>query len=115
MNVHDKTVVVTGAASGIGKALSVRFAEVGSRVVVADRAEEPAKRIADQIQGLAVACDVAIEADIQNLVARTEAHFGPIDLFCSNAGICFGEPDSAASAGNAEWQACWEVHVMAHV
>ena len=115
MNVNDKTVVVTGGASGIGKALSIRFAEDGARVVVADRAEERARQIADQIQGLAVACDVAIETDIQNLVVRTEAHFGPIDLFCSNAGICFGEPDSAASAGNAEWQACWEVHVMAHV
>ena len=42
MNVNDKTVVVTGAASGIGKALSVRFAEDGARVVVADRAEEKA-------------------------------------------------------------------------
>ena len=115
MNVNDKTVVVTGGASGIGKALSIRFAEVGARVVVADRAEEKARQIADQIQGLAVACDVAIEADIQNLVVRTEAHFGPIDLFCSNAGISFGEPDSAASAGNAEWQTCWEIHVMAHV
>ena len=39
MNVNDKTVVVTGGASGIGKALSTRFAEDGARVVVADRAE----------------------------------------------------------------------------
>ena len=64
MNVNDKTVVVTGGASGIGKALSIRFAEVGARVVVADRAEEKARQIADQIQGLAVACDVAIELSL---------------------------------------------------
>ena len=115
MNVNDKTVVVTGGASGIGKALSMRFAKDGARVVVADRAEERVRQIANQIQGLAVACDVAVEADIQNLVAQTETYFGPIDLFCSNAGICFGEPDSATSADNAEWQTCWEVHVMAHV
>ena len=115
MNVNDKTVVVTGGASGIGKALSMRFAEDGARVVVADRAEKKARQIADQIKGLAVVCNVAIEADIQNLVAQTEAHFGPIDLFCSNAGICFGEPDSVASASNVEWQTCWEIHVMAHV
>ena len=115
MRLKDQVAIVTGGASGIGKALSIRFAEVGARVVVADRAEEQAKRIADQIQGLAVACDVAIEADIQNLVAQTEAHFGPIDLFCSNAGISFGEPASVTSAGNAEWQTCWEIHVMAHM
>ena len=85
MKVKDKTVVVTGGASGIGKALSLRFAEAGARVVVGDLNQEKAQQTADQIQGLAVACDVAKEAEIQNLVARTEQHFGPIDLFCSNA------------------------------
>ncbi len=102
MNVNDKTVVVTGGASGIGKALSLRFADAGARVVVADLHQENARQTADRIEGLAVACDVAKEADIQNLVARAEQHFGPIDLFCSNAGVCFGEPDSAASASNAQ-------------
>ncbi len=115
MNVDHKTVVVTGGASGIGKALSQRFAQAGARVVVADKEVENARRTADQIQGLAVACDVAEEADVQNLVDRAERHFGPIDLFCSNAGVCFGEPDTAASAGNAQWQTCWDIHVMAHV
>jgi NAD(P)-dependent dehydrogenase (short-subunit alcohol dehydrogenase family) len=85
MKVKDKTVVVTGGASGIGKALSLRFAEAGARVVVGDLSQDKAQQTADQIQGLAVACDVAKEAEIQNLVARTEQHFGPIDLFCSNA------------------------------
>ncbi len=115
MNVNDKTVVVTGGARGLGKALSVRFAEEGARVVVADLTQENARQTADQFQGLAVACDVAKEADIQDLVARTEQHFGPIDLFCSNAGVCFGEPDSATSASNTQWQTCWDIHVMAHV
>ena len=115
MNVHDKTVVVTGGARGIGQALSVRFAEEGARVVVADLLQENAQQTADQIQGLAVVCDVSNEAAIQNLVVQTEQHFGPIDLFCSNAGVCFGEPDLVTSASNAEWQACWDVHVMAHV
>ena len=115
MRVNDKIVVVTGGASGIGKALSIRFADEGAKVVVADRAKEKAQQTADEIQGLAVACDVATETDIQKLVSRTEEYFGPIDLFCSNAGICFGESGSAASASNGEWQTCWEIHVMAHV
>ncbi len=114
-NLNEKTVVVTGGASGIGKALAVRFAKEGARVVVGDLIEENARQTADPIQGLPVACDVAKEADIQNLVARTEQHFGPIDLFCSNAGVCFGEPDLATSASNAQWQICWDIHVMAHV
>jgi NAD(P)-dependent dehydrogenase (short-subunit alcohol dehydrogenase family) len=101
--------------SGTGKALSIRFAEDGARVVVADRAEERARQIADQIQGLAVACDVAIEADIQEPGSSYRRILARLIFFCSNAEICLGEPDSAASAGNAEWQACWEVHVMAHV
>lgn len=58
---------------------------------------------------------MAKEADIQGLVDRCEGHFGPIDLFCSNAGVASGEPDLAPSASNAQWQASWDIHVMAHV
>lgn len=115
MNVDDKTVVVTGAASGIGRALAERFSAEGARIVVSDMSEDLARHVADPIGGLAVACDVTKEDQVQNLVARAEDRFGPIDLFCSNAGIFFGEPDLATSAENAQWQACWEVHVMAHV
>lgn len=115
MNINDKTVVVTGGARGIGKALAQRFAKEGARVVVSDLKEEAANAVAQPLHGLAVACDVTKESDIQELVARAEAHFGPIDLFCSNAGLFFGEPDLATSAENAQWQACWDIHVMAHV
>ncbi len=115
MDVNDKTVVVTGGARGIGKALARRFANEGARVVVSDLSEEEAMAVADPLQGLAIVCDVTKESEVQNLVARAEAHFGPIDLFCSNAGVFFGEPDLASSADNAQWQACWDIHVMAHV
>lgn len=115
MNVNDKTVVVTGAASGIGRALAERFAGAGARIVVSDLNEGLARQVAGPLGGLAVACDVTKEDQVQNLVARAETHFGPIDLFCSNAGIFFGEPNLATSAENAQWQTCWEVHVMSHV
>ena len=115
MKLTDKTVVVTGGGSGIGKALSLRFAAEGARVAVADLSEEKARQTAVRTGGLAVACDVAKEADIQALVARCEGHFGPVDLFCSNAGVSFGEPDLATSASNAQWQASWDINVMAHV
>ena len=106
---------MTGGASGIGEALSTRFAREGARVVVADLDLAKAQVIAQQCAGLALACDATKEADIKSLVELTEQHFGPIDLFCSNAGVCFGEPDLATSASNAQWQTSWELHVMAHV
>ena len=103
------------AARGIGKALSVAFIREGARVVVADLLADEAAATAREIGGLGVACDVSRESDIQQLVATTEQEYGPIDLFCSNAGICVGEPDHSASASNDTWQACWNIHVMAHV
>ncbi|HTI51095.1 MAG TPA: SDR family oxidoreductase, partial [Planctomycetaceae bacterium] len=113
MQLKDQVVVVTGGADGIGRALCRRFAAEGARgIVVADINESRAREVAAEISGLAVATDVAVEADIQRLVDRATAAFGPIDLFCSNAGICLtGDvhfPDS-------EWQRIWQVNVMSHV
>ncbi len=115
MDLRRKTTVITGAASGIGAALARHFAAAGARVVVADIDGDGAISIADEIGGLAVRCNVTLESDIQALVRTTEAHFGPIDLFCSNAGLARGEGAHAASAPDDVWQACWQVHVMAHV
>lgn len=115
MNLKDKTVVVTGGARGIGKALSQAFSDQGARVVVADILAEETSETAAAISGLAVTCDVSREEDIQQLVIAAESAYGPIDLFCSNAGICRGEPEHSASASDETWQACWDIHVMAHV
>ena len=90
MKLKDKTVVVTGGARGIGKALCNAFAREGAQVVVADMLEHEATETAAEIDGLAVACDVTRESDIQQLVNETERVYGSIDLFCSNAGICSG-------------------------
>ncbi len=115
MHLKDKVVIVTGAARGIGAAMASRFAEEGARVVVADLSGEAAHDTAAAFGGLGFGCDVTRESDVQALVAETEAQFGPVDMFCSNAGICLGEGDHAASASNDDWQRCWDVHVMAHV
>jgi NAD(P)-dependent dehydrogenase (short-subunit alcohol dehydrogenase family) len=109
----DKVAVVTGGASGIGAAMARRFKAEGAKgIVVADLQEDLLAAVAEEVGGLAVRCDVAIESEIQNLVAVTEAAYGPIDVFCSNAGIARlgGE-----EAPDAEWQLNWDVHVMAHV
>ena len=112
MNLKDKVVVVTGGASGIGAALCRRFAGEEAKVVVADIDAAGAAALAEEIGGLGLGCDVTREADVVDIVAKTHAHWGPIDLFCSNAGIFIrGDID----VDNAQWQKIWEVNVMAHI
>lgn len=113
MEVSGKTIVVTGGASGIGEALCRRFALEGAKaIVVADINETGARKVAEDIRGVAAVCDVSSEADIINLVEMTEKNIGPIDLFCSNAGII---AVGAVEVPNEEWQRIWEINVMAHV
>ena len=118
MNRHGKIVVVTGGAQGIGAALCARFTQEGAKtVVVADLNEAGAEAVAAEIGGTAMPCDVSREADIVRLIDDTETRFGPIDLFCSNAGIAVLDPDwdNPASAPNDGWARSWAVNVMAHV
>lgn len=115
MNLKNKNVVVTGGARGIGAAIATRFAIEGANIVVADLDLPGAESTAAVCGGLGLQCDVTKEAHVLALVKKAEAYFGPIDLFCSNAGICPEEPAHAASASNDTWNRCWELHVMAHV
>jgi NAD(P)-dependent dehydrogenase (short-subunit alcohol dehydrogenase family) len=113
MELKDKVVIVTGGASGIGRALARRFAAEGARgVVVADLDAAGAGLVADEIGGTAVATDVSDEASIKALVDGAESIYGPIDLFCSNAGIAIG---GGVEAPTDAWQKIWDVNVMAHV
>lgn len=113
MQLSNKVVIVTGGASGIGRALCRRFAAEGAqKVVVADIDFVGAERVAAEINGLALEVDVTREADHVRLVERIVGEHGRIDLFCSNAGIAV---DGDEHTVDAEWQRCWNVNVMAHV
>ncbi|HEY2178570.1 MAG TPA: SDR family oxidoreductase [Caulobacteraceae bacterium] len=113
MQVRDKVVVVTGGASGIGRALARRFAAEGAKkVIVADRDEAGAKAVAEEIGGAAFMVDVSREEEIGALIDAVEIGHGPIDLFCSNAGIGIG---GGAETPDKGWQRIWEINVMAHV
>ena len=113
MNLAGASVVVTGGASGIGRALCRRFAAEGARgVVVADVDGEGAVAVAEEIGGLAVTTDVTVEADVVHLVERATSAFDGIDLFCANAGI--GVTGDVFLADEV-WQRTWEVNVLAHV
>lgn len=106
-------VIVTGGASGIGAALCRAFAAAGAGgVVVADVNEAAASAVAGEVGGVAIATDVTRETDVAELVSRTVAAHGRVDIYCSNAGIALG---GGAEAPDRDWQRSWEVHVMAHV
>jgi NAD(P)-dependent dehydrogenase (short-subunit alcohol dehydrogenase family) len=118
MNVKGKIVVVTGAADGIGRALAQGAHARGAKAVIcADRDEAGANAVAKAIGGTAFACDVGNDADVQHVIRETERTIGPIDLFCSNAGIGGHRSDrgNAASVSNEGWQRAWDVNVMSHV
>ncbi len=113
MEIKGKVVVVTGGASGIGAALARRFAqERAAGVVVADLDEAGARSVASEVGGLAVPTDVAVEAQVQALIAQATAHYGRVDVLCSNAGLAVG---GGLQASNADWQRLWDVNLMAHV
>jgi NAD(P)-dependent dehydrogenase (short-subunit alcohol dehydrogenase family) len=114
MELQGAHAVVTGGASGIGAALARRLAAVGAaRVVVADIDGDAAEALAAEIGGLGLRVDVGSEAGIADLVDHAEAEGGPIDLFCSNAGIAgpYGGPEIS----DADWQRTWNINVMAHI
>jgi len=113
MKLKDKVVVVTGGGNGIGRALCRRFAAEGARgVVVADVEREAAEVVATEIGGIAVETDVRREEDVARAAARATEVYGPIDLFCSNAGI--GVP-GGVEASDEDWQRIWEINVRAHI
>jgi NAD(P)-dependent dehydrogenase (short-subunit alcohol dehydrogenase family) len=120
VKLQGRVAVVTGGASGIGRALCLRFAREGPRgVVVADLDAAGARAVADEIGGLAVATDVGVEAQVQALVTEARRRYGEIDLFCSNAGIGrgsgFGDGVGGPFAPDADWMESWRVNLMAHV
>jgi len=113
MQVKDKVIIVTGGANGIGAALCRRFAREGARAVVAaDMDVEGAKALAGEIDGLAVPCDVSREEDVIRLIHRTQDECGPVDIYCSNAGIIVM---GLTEVANRDWQRIWEINVMSHV
>jgi NAD(P)-dependent dehydrogenase (short-subunit alcohol dehydrogenase family) len=104
---ENKVVIVTGAASGIGRATAISFAKEGAAVVVSDVSEtgglETIKLIQDQ-KGTAtfIKCDVSLESEVKNLVAKTIETYGKLDCAFNNAGI-EGTPSSTTECTEENW------------
>ena len=114
MRVQGKVCVVTGAASGIGRALAHRFAAEGAEaVVVVDRNAEGSAAVAAEIAGTAITCDLGVQADVEAMVAQAVARHGRIDVLCNNAGIANDQDFLTGSVD--PWDQQWRVNVMSHV
>jgi len=114
MQIKDKRVVVTGAASGIGKALCEAFKRADAKsVVCVDMNIEGASETANDIDGLAIQANVGKEEDIINVIKESNDYSGGVDIFCSNAGI--GGVHGFFEVKTSDWQNIWEVNVQSHI
>jgi 2-hydroxycyclohexanecarboxyl-CoA dehydrogenase len=112
----DRVAVVTGASTGIGAGVAAMLAGEGARVVLAARRGAALEQVAGGIRqagGVAVpiVTDLADEASLGNLVARTRAELGPIDILVNNAGYAVWKPLEATTL--AEWDHTFAVNVRA--
>ncbi len=114
MKLQDKTAIVTGAASGIGREIALTYAREGAKVVIADLNPDAAKTVVGQIEAaggraLAVAMDVTDERAVNDGIAAAVAAFGGVDVLVSNAGIQIVHPLEEFSF--AEWKKLLAIHL----
>ena len=114
MKLKDKTAIVTGAASGIGKRIALRFASEGAKVAIADLSKDAADAAAKEITAaggvaMGVAMDVSDEAAVNAGVAAVVAQFGGVDILVSNAGIQIVHP--VEEFPFADWKKMLAIHL----
>lgn len=114
MDVDGKVAIVTGAGSGIGRALAGALAGAGAHVVVSDIDGGRAEETVAQLAGRAVArqADASAESDIAGLIALAATEFGPVDIYVANAGV--GGPPGLVIP-ESEWDHVLNVNLRAHI
>lgn len=108
-SIAGKTAIITGAASGMGRATAYVFADEGARLALVDRNAEGVAAVAGEIRAAggtahAYAVDLADGAAIVDLVTRVRSELGPIDILVNNAGISAGAPIE-----HEMWEKAWEL------
>jgi NAD(P)-dependent dehydrogenase (short-subunit alcohol dehydrogenase family) len=108
----DQGVVITGAGSGIGRALAHAFSAAGARVVVNDLDVRSCHAAAEEVGAIACPGDAATSDGVSHLVHQARSELGRIDIFCANAGI---EGGRGLEATDAQWERSLEVNTLSHV
>jgi len=112
MNIHNKNIVITGAANGIGHALAKRIAKESPKSISLIDIDNSVNEVASSLNVNSYVVDVSNENDFQSVLKSIIDKNDSIDLFCSNAGIQqFGTLETSTS----DWQKNWDVNVMSHI
>lgn len=117
MKFDDKTIIITGGANGIGKAVAQAFHAEGAKVAIADIDGEGAMSVGRVCDGFGAKVDVTDEEQLKTFITQCQAELGPIDYYFSNAGIVRqnGEGDMPCGANNEDWEQSWQINVMSSV
>ncbi|MEH2004341.1 SDR family NAD(P)-dependent oxidoreductase [Nostoc sp.] len=112
---NGKVAVITGASSGIGEATAIALAAEGAKIALAARRVEKLEALAKQIrdgsgQALPIAADVTDDAQIRELVEKTQSHFGRIDILINNAGVMLVGPVEGADIS--DWQRMIDIDLL---
>ncbi|MGA2123851.1 MAG: 3-oxoacyl-ACP reductase [Acidimicrobiales bacterium] len=107
----NKVAIITGAASGIGRATALRFAHEGAKVVVADLNEETGVALANEIGGTFVQVNVADEASVKSMYDQVIETYGGIDVLFNNAGISPADDDSILTTELDAWKRVQDVNL----
>jgi 3-oxoacyl-[acyl-carrier protein] reductase len=115
MRLKDKSIIVTGAGSGIGEGIARRLAQEGAQVIVNDLQAQGAERVAAEIgaaggRATAVQADVTSNADMKRLIESALAHHGRLDVMVNNAGWTHRN-QSALTVSEDEFDRCYAVNV----
>ena len=116
MRLADKSALITGAASGIGRESALLFAREGAHVAVVDLNADGARRVAAEIndaggEALAITANVSVAADAESMIATTEAAFGKLDVLFNNAGIMLAEDGDAETTEESVWDLTMDVNL----
>ncbi len=110
-SIAGKVILITGASSGIGRAMARLFATAGARLALAARSTGKLEALAKEIGGspLVLATDLTQPADVDRMVEQTISHYGRLDAFIANAGIYV--PGEAAEGDPAAWEEMIAINV----
>jgi NAD(P)-dependent dehydrogenase (short-subunit alcohol dehydrogenase family) len=119
MRFEDRVAIVTGAASGIGRATAQRLYAEGAALALADSNDEGLRQLASELgddkRVMYRALDIAVEAEVESFVDEAQRRFGRIDVLCNNAGISGGDYSAISDTDTAVWQRVLAVNVMGAV